>query len=1566
MTRVAFTFASVIWLPALLATAQPACLTIFCDERLLEIVRQSRLFPDSKSFTDTPLLRPQRVVREDLLSLGPAPNRTAISGFLARNFNWSLCADASSATSSSSDGATPCVVDGAGSDIEQWSPLDWTPVPPALEALTDAELRKWSLEVHSLWNILGRRVRDDVLLNPERHSLMAAPHPFIAPGGRFREFYYWDTYWIIRGLIISRMHDTALGMVKNMLWDYEWWMTEPNTVVVMDKEGRNHTLNRYYARSDRPRPEGYAQDVEVAKEVPPKQRTMAKISLLNNRSDLSSLFTARAHARAAAINAVMWKSCGMWDDYLIPHAGDPVGVNQSECQFFPHSVMPLWSGAHKGFVDGKVGFGWTNGVTLEFLVTYSSPTTGSLSYWITIAMPTQTYGSCDTASIRAARLRERLCHVQGQLSGLCSPDPAPAHLTRLREQERALGQELRAAEEELRAASEALPLPVAAGVEFGWACDACGAALPRGTARWHCTECPDYDLCAACHGDPGRRPHAHACSLETLGTAELRREVLAQGTFAAMVWRALGVFATRPCLGARGRPWVSFGELGARVAAAARGLRAACAPSGLAGSSVALCGRNTVGWFVADLACVAVGAVSVPVHAAADAETVRHVLSSTSAEQERALGQELRAAEEELRAASEALPLAVAAGVEFGWACDACGAALPRGTARWHCTECPDYDLCAACHGDPGRRPHAHACSLETLGTAELRREVLAQGTFAAMVWRALGVFATRPCLGARGRPWVSFGELGARVAAAARGLRAACAPAGLAGSSVALCGRNTVGWFVADLACVAVGAVSVPVHAAADAETVRHVLSSTSAVGVMSDAEHAPMFAQSLSRGEIGFLVCTDDAVDGGPAAPLPAPCTTSLSRLQQGNEGLAFEPHEWSPPDVVTVIFTRRATHGTTGVPKGIARTDKIVREGLVWADPPTDDPYVSISKDSLAHLSDRENVYYTLINGGRVGLCPHIENVFEDIREFSPTSLVAVPRFWNVLFTEYQRALQALRQSVDPSLEPVKYDAERTKFLIDCWGRGAVFEGYGCSETGPIAGDNGVIFTSVKWQLVDCPELGYLQSDLPNPRGEIIVKTPHMISSYYASPEQSALMFDSEGWFHTGDIVELVGPSQIRIIDRKKNIFKLAQGEFVSAEHVEHALARSPLVKHIFVTCADIGSYDQTAVTFDSAAAAVFLTGATGFLGSHILADVLETTDKEIYCLVRCWDAPAGMQRLEAALRSYDLLLTQSQRSRIRVVAGTLEAPCFGLSESEFSALSQAIGSIIHCGARVNHIEPYARLRCNVTGTIEALRLACAAGVRSFVYVGSSSASDSEGLLGLTRIATQTSGYAQSKWVSESLVLRSAEECGLGAVVFRVAMLSWSSRTGAPNTRDWLFRLIEGCVEVGCFPRTKSVVSVTPVDVAARVIVQGGHDPANLGKSLGIVNPFTISFSELAQWLASCGALAWGDERVREGIASLGSQVYHEIWNERVARLHSEAVVVAGQDAGTSKASAQRRLSRLDALRYLFSTGIPSDDLTSMPVPFFQEGIEYPVPDEAYVATLCNFLAMHATLL
>ncbi|KAG6428426.1 hypothetical protein SASPL_112677 [Salvia splendens] len=106
----------------------------------------------------------------------------------------------------------------AKEDLVVVSPVDYVAEPEGfLPKVESPEVRAWALEVHSLWKNLCRKVSGRVLEKPEFHTLLPLENPVIIPGSRFREVYYWDSYWIIRGLLASKMHETAKGMVYNLI-----------------------------------------------------------------------------------------------------------------------------------------------------------------------------------------------------------------------------------------------------------------------------------------------------------------------------------------------------------------------------------------------------------------------------------------------------------------------------------------------------------------------------------------------------------------------------------------------------------------------------------------------------------------------------------------------------------------------------------------------------------------------------------------------------------------------------------------------------------------------------------------------------------------------------------------------------------------------------------------------------------------------------------------------------------------------------------------------------------------------------------------------------------------------------------------------------------------------------------------------------------------------------------------------------------------------------------------------------------------------------------------------------
>jgi len=137
--------------------------------------------------------------------------------------------------------------------------------------------------------------------------------------------------------------------------------------------------------------------------------------------------------------------------------------------------------------------------------------------------------------------------------------------------------------------------------------------------------------------------------------------------------------------------------------------------------------------------------------------------------------------------------------------------------------------------------------------------------------------------------------------------------------------------------------------------------------------------------------------------------------------------------------------------------------------------------------------------------------------------------------------------------------------------------VVEGYGMTESstaGAIChpedlsnGHVGMPSPSVEVKLRDVAEMGYLANASP-PRGEICMRGPTIFAGYFKMPDKTAEALAPDGWLYTGDIGEWTPQGQLRIIDRKKNIFKLAQGEYVAAEKIENIISRCPLVAQAFV--------------------------------------------------------------------------------------------------------------------------------------------------------------------------------------------------------------------------------------------------------------------------------------------------------------------------------------------------------------------------------------------------------------
>jgi thioester reductase-like protein len=241
-------------------------------------------------------------------------------------------------------------------------------------------------------------------------------------------------------------------------------------------------------------------------------------------------------------------------------------------------------------------------------------------------------------------------------------------------------------------------------------------------------------------------------------------------------------------------------------------------------------------------------------------------------------------------------------------------------------------------------------------------------------------------------------------------------------------------------------------------------------------------------------------------------------------------------------------------------------------------------------------------------------------------------------------------------------------------------------------------------------------------------------------------------------------------------------------------------------------------------------ILLTGATGFLGAHLLRTLIDETEVTVHCLVRS-GAGDSLERVRRNLTAYRLW-SDSDAARVRVVRGDLRRPGLGLGAREFRELAVEMDAIVHAAAEVNWVHGYESLRdANVLGTRELLRLACDGTPKPLHFVSSTSVCHSTiGPKSVDECADVFAGvdglrlgYAQSKCASESLV-REAGARGLPVTIVRPSLVTGdASRGGRSNVDDLTSRFIAGCIRMRAAPDLDWRMDCVPVDDASRAIVR-----------------------------------------------------------------------------------------------------------------------------------------------
>jgi thioester reductase-like protein len=241
-------------------------------------------------------------------------------------------------------------------------------------------------------------------------------------------------------------------------------------------------------------------------------------------------------------------------------------------------------------------------------------------------------------------------------------------------------------------------------------------------------------------------------------------------------------------------------------------------------------------------------------------------------------------------------------------------------------------------------------------------------------------------------------------------------------------------------------------------------------------------------------------------------------------------------------------------------------------------------------------------------------------------------------------------------------------------------------------------------------------------------------------------------------------------------------------------------------------------------------VLLTGATGFLGPFLLRSLLDQTSATYTILMRAADPSAARERLKTALEVaglYDARTAIAFEARVRAICGDVASPRLGLSEAAWSQLAETMDTIVHNAALVDYVLDYQALRAaNVEATRELIALAHTSRRKQLNFISSTTIfgwSDKRNLyehdsnpemLGLDF------GYAQTKWVSEQLVLQAREQ-GVDATIYRPAFLT-ASTAAFGHSSDIVVRLLSFMIKYGIAPNADIQLSFMPVDIAAHNIV------------------------------------------------------------------------------------------------------------------------------------------------
>ncbi|KAL5116653.1 medium-chain fatty acid-CoA ligase faa2 [Pleosporales sp. CAS-2024a] len=314
-------------------------------------------------------------------------------------------------------------------------------------------------------------------------------------------------------------------------------------------------------------------------------------------------------------------------------------------------------------------------------------------------------------------------------------------------------------------------------------------------------------------------------------------------------------------------------------------------------------------------------------------------------------------------------------------------------------------------------------------------------------------------------------------------------------------------------------------------------------------------------------------------------------------------------SPDHIATINYTS----GTTGNPKGVVLTHKNAHAATVAAMVTlgSSEPQIICSFLPLAHIYQRLSEHQALASGSAIGYFHgNVLELVDDLQTLRPTMFTGVPRLYNRFASKIKEATveaagirgalsrhvvaaksAAIQDKHKPTNTHMVYDRiwsnkvaaglglDRVKTMVT--GSAPIdpslhqflrivfsnnfAQGYGLTETYALSliqhnddlstGNCGGVAPTAEHCLLDVPDMEYFSTDKPHARGELLTRSTTQFREYFRNDEETAKAVDADGWFHTGDICSVDELGRFKIIDRRKNVLKLAQGEYISPERIEN---------------------------------------------------------------------------------------------------------------------------------------------------------------------------------------------------------------------------------------------------------------------------------------------------------------------------------------------------------------------------------------------------------------------------